>query len=427
MLIGIDASRANREHKGGPEWYSYHLIRWLARLDSQNEYLLYSDKPLKGGLLDLTAAGAAGSREAAIDKHGYQKIKSPHGNFRAKILDWPLDFLWTQGRLSLEILIHCPDILFVPAHTLPLIHPKKSIITLHDVGFERHGALYEKSRIGPRGGKSGKALDVLVKVFTRGRFNADSLDYLFWSARFALKNASKVITVSEFSKKEILEIYSGLGAALEEKIKVIYHGYNSDIYKNIKDKDKVENVLNRYGLKRPYLLYVSKLEKKRNLALLVEAFAIMRERNRHDDHKLVLVGDPGFGFDDIEYTINQFGLVDEIIRPGWIGEEDMPYIYSGAEAFIFPSSYEGFGIPLLEAMASGLPIAASCAASIPEVACDSALLFAPNDIPSMVRAMERIISDEGLRRKLRQEGRERIRNFSWEKCARETLEEIINL
>ena len=176
MLIGIDASRANRKFKGGTEWYSYCLIRELAKIDSKNQYILYSDKPLVGGLADLTKEDyeAASGR---IDKRGYQTIKSPFGNFRVKILKWPFAYFWTQIRLSYEMLAHRPDILFIPAHVLPIIHPKKSIVTIHDIGFEHLSELYSSDKIGPAGGLTSEAFNLLARLFTWGKFHPNIIDY----------------------------------------------------------------------------------------------------------------------------------------------------------------------------------------------------------------------------------------------------------
>ena len=150
MIIGIDASRANRERKSGTEWYSYYLIKRLAKLDAKNQYILYTDKPLKGGLLDLICDDCDKmGEEVKTNKGGFQEIKSPHNNFKAKILKWPFNFFWTQGRLSIEMLFNKPDVLFIPAHTLPIIHPAKSVVTIHDVGFERDRRLYRQEQMGP--------------------------------------------------------------------------------------------------------------------------------------------------------------------------------------------------------------------------------------------------------------------------------------
>ena len=146
----------------------------------------------------------------------------------------------------------------------------------------------------------------------------------------------------------------------------------------------------------------------------------MREQSQAKE-KLVLVGDASFGYDETNYMINEFLLNNEVVMPGWIEEEDMPYVYSGAAAFVFPSNYEGFGIPLLQAMACHIPIAASRASSIPEVVDKAAILFDPFNVRSIAEALREIISNESLRRNLIQFSQERIKNFSWEKTAKQTL------
>lgn len=436
MIIGIDASRANRAHKSGTEWYSYYLIRWLSKLDSKNQYILYSDKPLRGGLVDLTTAQHAcdlniPESRVEFDKNGFQILKSPYNNFKAKILKWPFNFFWTQGRLSLEMLFKKVDVLFVPAHALPVIHPKKSIVTIHDIGFERDRFLYNCEQMGPEGRRKRRVINFFIKLFTGGKYGANSLDYIKWSTKYALKHAEKIITVSNFSKQEMLAVYGDNQntAFLEKKIKVIYNGYNKFLYKKERDADKIKEVLEKYGISEPFILYIGRLEKKKNTPALIEAFAMMREKNKSIKHKLVLVGDASFGYDEVNYTIGEFlpDKEDEIIMPGWIEEVDMPYVYSAAGTFIFPSLYEGFGIPLLQAMACELPIVASRAVSIPEVVGDAALLFDPRDTKEMAEALEKIITDKNLREELIKRGQERVKNFSWEKCAKETLIELESL
>ncbi len=427
MVIGIDASRANRDHKTGTEWYSYYLIRWLAKLDSKNQYILYTDQPLKGGLLDLGTkqyfAPVAEEPAPAYDRDGYQKIKSPHHNFKAKVLAWPFGFFWTLGRLSWEMLLHKPDVLFVPAHSLPLLHPHKTVNTIHDVAFARDRQLYRQDEMGPQEAKYRHLLDFFIKVFTLNKYHANSLDYLNWSVRFALKHARKIITVSNFSKQEIMDIYG----AKAEKLTVIYNGYNKFLYRQIADNNEIAKILDKYGIERPYLLYVGRLEKKKNVSRLVEAFAIAKESNKNIKQKLVLVGDAGFGYDEINYVIQEFNLTSEIIMPGWIAEEYIPAIYNGATAFIFPSEYEGFGIPVLQAMACRVPVAASSIPTLREVAGEAALFFDPDDVRSVARAIEKILTDSKLREQLIGLGEKRIKKFSWEKCARETLKVLNDL
>jgi glycosyltransferase involved in cell wall biosynthesis len=426
MIIGIDASRANREHKSGTEWYSYYVIRWLAKLDQKNQYILYTYEPLKKGLVDLTNEqyieneADETSIKPTFDKDGFQILKSPFNNFKGKILNWPFNFFWTQGRLSLEMLINRPDVLFVPAHALPIIHPSKSIVTIHDIGFERDRRLYTKDKLGPENQKCQKYLNIFVKLFTFNRYTANSFDYLKWSTKYAIKKAQKIITVSEFTKNELIQHYN----APARKIKVIYNGYNKFIFKPILAKEKIDKILINYDISRPYILCVGRIERKKNIPALIEAFGIVKNRNKSLKHKLILVGDASFGFDETNYMIKEYALDNEVIMTGWVKEEHLPYIYSGADAFIFPSNYEGFGIPLLQAMACEVPKAASDAASIPEVVGEAALFFNPYDVHSIADAIEKIIIDERLRSTLKNNGAEKIKYFSWKKCAAETLKEI---
>lgn len=426
MLIGIDASRANKEHKTGTEWYSYFIIRYLAKLDSKNQYILYSDKPLGEGLVDLTQENFISDlpySPAVYDKKGYQIIKSPHNNFKAKILKWPYKNFWTLGRLSLECFLHAPDALFIPTHTLPLIHPRKSLVTIHDVGFMKNKCLYKYELIGPEGRKTRLLINLLARVFTLGKYSAEATDYLYWSTDYVLKKAKKVITVSDSSKNDILRYYK----VKPDKIKVIYNGYDEKLFRKINDIRKIKVVLDKYGISGQYIFYVGKIEKKKNIPALIEAYAILRDQNKEIKHKLVLVGDAFYGYDEVHYLIREYNLDDEVLMPGWISEEDMPYVYCGASAFIFPSSYEAFGVSLLEAMACGLPIAASNIASIQEALKGAGLLFNPCDIYSMAEAMKKVLTDDYLRAELTKIGNQRIKDFSWQKCAKETLDVINEL
>jgi glycosyltransferase involved in cell wall biosynthesis len=425
MIIGIDASRANRDHKSGTEWYSFYLIKWLAQIDDRNEYILYTDKYLNKNLCDLRFAnsGSKTNFEMKINDKGGQEIKSPHNNFKVKILKWPYYFFWTLGRLSIEMLLHRPDILFVPAHTLPLVHPKRSLVTIHDVGFAREIYLYRSDKMGPENSRARKIIDYLIRTATFGKYGANTVDYQNWSTRFALKHAKMILTVSEFTKLEIKKIFGDY----DRKISVVLNGYNDEIYQKIEDKEMIKKVLANYGIEQPYYFYVGRLERKKNTPQLIEAFALLKEKNKSIKHKLVLVGDASYGYDEVKYAIKEYGLDDDVIMPGWIEEKDMPYLYNGADAFIFPSLYEGFGIPLLQAMACGLPIASSQTASIPEITGDASLLFNPNNIIAMSDAMERIVSDKNLRNVLIANGYLRVKQFSWKKCAEETLRVINKL
>ncbi len=424
MTIGIDASRANRKHKNGVEWYAYYLIRYLSKIDKKNNYVLYTDRPLENDLTDLTETKFfSAERERPKPINNGQMIKSPHNNFRAEILRWPFHYFWTLGRLSLEMIIKKPDILFIPTSGIPLIRPKKTINTVHDVAFKREANVYERKDLGPQKRMGRKIIDFFVKIFTLGKQGANTADYLNWSTNYAAQNAQKIIAVSRFTKDEIVKLYD----CRQEKIEVVYNGFNDLLYKKINNQEAIDAILNKYGLSRPYILYVGRLEKKKDIPLLIAAFARVKHL-KNIKEKLILVGDAGFGFDEINQSINGFGLDKEVIMPGWVPEADMPYIFNGATAFIFPSRHEGFGIPVIQAFACGVPAAVSNIPVLREIAGDGALFFNCSDKEkSMARAIERIISDNSLRKKLAEKGLKRAKDFSWERCARETLKIIEEL
>lgn len=403
MTIGIDASRANLRRKTGTEWYSFYLIKYLAKIDKTNKYILYLDKPASSQLKELV---------------------KDNSNFKLKLLAWPFHYFWTLGRLSLEMLWQRPDVLFIPAHTMPLFFPKKTVNTIHDIAFMRESGLYRQKRIKTERKTSRRLIEILVRIMTRGKYNSDSLDYLDWSTQFALRKAKKIITVSNFSKQEILNVYPKTKA---DKVKVIHNGYNSDLFKPNKDRDEIKQVLNKYGLELPYLLYIGRIEKKKNIPGLIEAFSLLRDNHPEVKEKMVLIGDASFGYDEVKYIIEEFNLNNDVIMPGWIDEEDMPFILNGATAFVFPSKHEGFGIPLLQAMACKVPVAASNIAVFKEVARDGVLYFNHEDRLAISEAMCHLVKDGDMREELIAKGYKISQEFSWEKCARETLRELIEL
>ncbi|MDP2944017.1 MAG: glycosyltransferase family 1 protein [bacterium] len=404
MIIGIDASRANLIHKTGTEWYSFYLIKNLAAIDKANTYWLYLNKPARSELI-----------EAVRD----------NPNFSFKFLKWPFFSFWTLGRLTLEMLWCRPDVLFVPAHTLPLFSPRRTLNTIHDIAFVREANLYRavEAKTGSAGAR--RLINFFVKLLTLGRYRSDSVDYLYWSTAFALRHARKIIAVSEFTKQDILNLYPKTPA---DKVVVIHNGYNNELYRRLPATPaKTAAVLDKYALEAPYFLYVGRLEKKKNISALVEAFASLKENHPEIKAKLVLIGDAGFGYDEIRYTIEEFNLNRKVVMPGWAAEEDMPYIMNAAAAFIFPSKHEGFGIPVLQALACGVPTAVSDLSVLREIAGDAVLYFNQNDKHLLAEAMEKILTDEDLRKTLVTRGLDRVKKFSWRKCAEETLALIENL
>jgi len=397
MIIGIDASRANRRLKTGTEWYAFHIIKNLVALDKKNSYILYLDVDPSPDLINAVTAC---------------------DNVKLKILRWPWPYFWTLGRLSLEMIFNKPEVLFVPAHSLPLIRPKKTVTTIHDIAFIRDSNLYKKKYIHLESRGIKGLLNLFIRFLTRGRYSSNSLDYLLWSTAYALRKAKAIIAVSEFTKSEIIDVYSRRYA---EKIKVVHNAYDSDIYKEIDNKEQSLRVLDKYNIKPPFFLYVGRLEKKKNTPALVEAFALFHESYPESNVKLLMIGNAGFGYDEVKYIIEEYNLETSVIMPGWSEESDLPIIFNSALAFIFPTLHEGFGIPVLQAMACKTPALISDLPVLREIADKAAFYFNPHDKDDIFRAMASIYEDQDLRSRLSNRGLERATLFSWRESAKKTL------
>ncbi|MBI5071276.1 glycosyltransferase family 4 protein [Candidatus Falkowbacteria bacterium] len=371
MTIGIDASRANKSEKTGTEWYSHHLIQELKKIaDPKDQFVLYSPEKLRDEIGDLPP------------------------NWQSRILNWPPKKLWTQIRLSWEMWQRPPEMLFIPAHTIPFIHPNRVVTTCHDVAFLRLPEAYDWL----------------------------ALKYHKFAIKFAIRHAAKIISVSEFTKNELIEFFK----ISPERIVVVPNGYDSERYKVIEDKEVVAKVLEKYKITEPYILYAGRMEEKKNTAALIKAFKILK-KNHQENLKLVLVGQRGFGFQKVAKAIADNDLQNDVIMPGWVGKQDLPHLMNGAAAFVFPSLYEGFGIPVLEAMACGTPVVASGIPALREVAGEAAYLVDPYSPENMAEGINRVLTDDHLREDLKIRGLDRARQFSWERCARETwkvLEEL---
>ncbi len=366
MTIGIDASRANKDFKTGTEWYSYYIIEELKKITPVNtQVILYTNEKLKGGL-----------------------EKMPNEKWQEKDLKWPPKYLWTQIRLWWELFINPPDYFFVPAHTIPFLPLRKKtkvLVTVHDVGFKRSPELYKK-------------IQVLYHDSTMRRIK---------------QRADVIITDSEFSKNEIVELYN----INSERIKVIYLGYDKEKFRKIDDVDKL--VLDKYKITRPYILYIGRIEKKKNVANMIHSLALVKDK--HPDLRLVLAGGSGFDFEAVKQIITDLKLENEIIIPGYIDETDLPQVIASAEVFLFPTLYEGFGLPILQAMACETPVVTSDMDPHREVAGGATLLTDPKDAQAIADSINSILENDSLRQKLVQKGIARVKDFSWTKTAESIL------
>jgi len=365
MLIGIDASRAVAARRTGTETYSLRLICKLIELGAGHRYRLYMNGQPIAGLF----AG-----------------KLPAANVELRSIPFPR--LWTHLRLSAEMAARPPDVLFVPAHVLPLIHPRRSVFTVHDLGYLTY----------PEAHKAGDRR------------------YLGWSTRWNARRAKIVSADSAATKADLIRAYGVDG----RKIQVIHLGRDETLAP-VRDDRALAAVRARYGIAGPYLFYVGTLQPRKNLARVIEAFARVAAAPAFSGVQLVLAGKKGWLYDDLFAQVERMGLPGRVIFPGYVEDADLAPLLSGALAFVFPSLYEGFGIPVLEAGACGVPVITSNTSSLPEIAGEAALLVDPHDVDAIAEAMTRLVTDGALRAELSRRGLVNVQRFSWEKCARETL------
>jgi glycosyltransferase involved in cell wall biosynthesis len=229
------------------------------------------------------------------------------------------------------------------------------------------------------------------------------------------KNASLIIAISENTKSDIVKYLH----IPEDKIRTIYCGVG-DEFRRIEDVQYLKSRLKGIGIDYPYILYLGTLEPRKNLERLIEAF-IQLKKGKRINEKLVVSGLKGWGYQSIFDRVASSSIEKEVIFAGFVPNEFLPFLYNGASAFVYPSLYEGFGLPVLEAMACGVPVVTSNVSSLPEVAGDAAVLINPYSVDELADRIWRILSYEDLRNSCITKGIERAKSFTWERCAMETL------
>lgn len=359
--IGFDASRVGVRQRTGTEHYTWELLSALGKLDRRNRYLLYCN-----------------GRPAALPP-------LPR-NFELRSIRLPR--LWTHLRLSTEMLLRPPDLLFVPAHVLPLWSPRRSVVTIHDLGYLHF----------PEAHPSAQRLYLRVSTL--------------WNAR----RASHVLAVSEATKRDIV-VHCGVRP---DKISVVYLGVG-ERFRPASDPERLGVVMDRYGIAQPYLLYVGTIQPRKNLLRLIEAWSRFLAGRSESSPMLVIAGKQGWLTEAINRRVGELQVSDHVRFTGYIADEDLPALIGGALGYLLPSLYEGFGLPLLEAQACGTPVLTSRVSSLPEVAGDAAVYVDPLDVASIAAGIARLVDDDALRADLRRRGLERVPAWSWERTARETL------
>jgi glycosyltransferase involved in cell wall biosynthesis len=368
MKIGIDIRELSfsNNFKNGWYQYTYNLVSNLLAIDSNNDYTL----------LSIFSHGYGFKGDERIPQ---QFIHRFPGRLSRIFLE--------QFKIFIEFFLGKIDIFHGPCGFIPRSLSCKSIVTIHDlIPFRDTEFMHSKW-----------AIPLKKRIY------------------ISAKRADAIIAVSNFTKREIIESFD----IDEAKIQVIYQGV-SPVFFPVKDDVKIQRIKNKYGLNGPYLLFVGNIEPRKNLETLIRAVVELRNSTTYK-YPLLIVGNKDPHFQTIWEVVRQLHAESAILFTGVVAGDDLPFLYSGAEVFILPSLAEGFGIPLIEAMACGTPVVASNRTSIPEIAADAALLVEPLNVEAMAGAIYRVLSDPSLRHRLIKNGLKRVKDFSWERTAAETL------
>jgi len=383
MIIGIDGNEANVEKRVGIGEYAFELLMQF-----------YESQKFPRSGISL--------RETNIKYQIYLKDR-PREDLPKENERWhyrvigPRKF-WTQIGLPFDLYTNKPrpDVFFTPSHYAPRFSPIPTVISIMDLSYIHFPEMFKKS---------------------------DLYQLKNWT-KYSVKNAKKILTISQATKDDIIKVYR----VPENKIVVTYPGIKFEIRNSKSEtnsKFKMQNskfLKTKYGIEGDYVLFVGTLQPRKNIARLIEAFSRIK-----DNTQLVVVGKKGWLYEEILEAPKKFGVQDRVKFLDFVPDEDLPLFYQNALCFVLPSLYEGFGLPVLEAMKYGCPVITSNVSSLPEAGGDAALYFNPEDISDIAANLRLMITKPQLRKELIKKGFEQIKKFSWEKTARETLKTLMEV
>lgn len=364
MRIAIDAHSVGTG-LGGNESYATNLVDALAEIDDVNRYTLYV------------------TRREAVERFSN---RWPNFSVRATLPHTPL--IRIPLILSAELRRNPVDVLHVQ-FTAPPFSPCPVVVSIHDLSFEHLPKTFKW--------RSRKQLRITV--------------------RRSAREAAQVIALSEYARSDIIDTYR----VSPEKVSVIPLAAPAH-FGPVNDEQELQRVRQTYGIEGDYILSVGAIQPRKNLSRLVAAYSRLRGANPEGKlPQLVLVGKCAWLYDETLRTIKELEVSNSVILTGYVPEADLPALYSGALCFVYPSYFEGFGLPPLEAMKCGAPVIVGNKTSLPEVVGDAGLLVDPFEVDDIAAAIEKVISDSNLRAQLRVKGLERAKLFDWRETARQTL------
>lgn len=365
MKIGIDGNEANVERKVGISEYAYELLVQFAKLaTAETRFEVYLKEPPRPEM----------PRENEFFSY---KIFGPRK-------------LWTQFGLPFKLFttFRKPDVFFTPSHYAPRFSPIPTAISIMDVSYLRFPELFAKK---------------------------DLYQLQNWTA-YSVKKAKRVFTISESSKNDILEEYH----LKKNCVVVTYPGIKSSVTLSPMVYG-MNQLKTNYHIGDNYFLFVGTLQPRKNIVRLIEAFSLVLKKEKSKDLQLLIVGKKGWQYEDILAAPEKYGVSESVKFLDFVSDDELSILYKNAIAYVLPSLYEGFGLPVLEAYQNGCPVITSNVSSLPEAAGDGALYVDPKDSKEIAKAMEKMMNDSALRKKLIEKGKEQLKKFSWEKTAKETL------
>jgi glycosyltransferase involved in cell wall biosynthesis len=373
MKIAIHAADIDHKRIDGTRVYLFNMLKNFGVLDQGNSFFIYHRNIFNP-----------------------QLAPPDFRNYTIKKVSFPM--LWTQIRFAFEVWRDKPDVLWMPVHNMPMFRRKnlRTVVTVHDLAF---------------------------KIFPQ-YFTQKDLAKLNKLSDLAIKNADRIIAVSECTKKDILRFFPQIS---KEKIIVIHHGVDAGLFQKDISFSESEKILSAYDLKpKKYILYVGAIQPRKNLGVLISAFEeIKKSREDQKDLKLVIAGAPAWKSNGTLKKIADSEFKNDIVITGTLDFEKLPIFYRNAKMFVFPSLYEGFGIPVLEAMAAKIPVICAKNSSLVEAGGEAAVYFETESSQNLADCMEKIFANGEFEKELVQKGIEHVKNFSWEKSAQKTLDSLL--
>lgn len=376
MRIGINGACLWNTAKTGVEWYAVLLLENLKDLpESQNhQFFIYYPEKLGAG-----------------DVEWQKKFPS---NWQFIGIKWWFKYFWTQLALPRQLKKDKIDLLFVPAHVIPFLYKGKAVMTVHDLAF---------------------------KYFTNA-YSAKELKYQDWAVKSAIKKSADFLVPSKTTQDDLLNFY---GVA-QERVHLVYHGFDYHNFK--KDLSAWADLRAKHQLKEKYFVTVGRVENKKNNLNMIKSFEVFKKESGDKDYQLVfLMGKPGFGYEQIREYAEQSEFKDDIKFLGYLSRAELKTALSGARVFLFPSLYEGFGFPILEAMAVELPVITSNYGAMAEIAGDGAILVDPLNINELASAMKGLAFDESLRQELIAKANLILPKFTWKNAAELTMRAFLKI